>query len=62
MDIFKIVTDKEIDKICDKIIAGQLTIIPTRCCGKTHLQMRIIARLIERGYKACTIPSLKNKS
>ena len=51
MNYHSIVTDKDIDKICDKIISGELIIIPSRACGKTHLQMRIIQRLLERNIK-----------
>lgn len=54
MDIFRIITDKDIDKLCDKIIKGDLTIIPARGGGKTYLSMRVMQRLIERGY--CSQP------
>ena len=57
MDIFRIITDKDIDKLCDKIIKGNLTIVPARGGGKTYLSMRVMQRLIERGY--CSTNSIQ---
>lgn len=53
-----VLTDKDIDKICDKIIEGEYILVPSRACGKSYLRMRIMIRLFERGYKVGIIPHI----
>ena len=47
-----LITDKDIDKICDMIINKnyRINLLAPRGCGKTILNLRIINRLLERGY------------